>query len=390
VKKEPISGDGVVLRPFRETDVDDLTVACSDPLTQRFISTMPAPYTRDDAERWIGGGSEAAWAADGAAYAVADPATDRLLGAVGIDRVAPVRAQGEIGYWVAPWARGRGVATAATTVLAGHAFDDGFERLELLTEWENAASQRVALAAGFQREGVRRQAGRVPGGARYDLVAWVRLAGDPAGPVTRLLPDLPAAAPTAGDPGGASRQRGLLTDGVISLRPLDPGDEDFFHELQNQPDVVATNVPPVPADRAKIATRCARAEARWLAGEQADLVIVDNASGRPAGAATLYYQQPGLGEAMVAYSLLPHWRGRGYPTRAVRLLAGWAFEKAGIARLFGGTVPTNIGSQRVLEKAGFRREGVLRGQLPGTHRTRADDVVFGLLPEDLTDRDHPG
>ncbi|MFD0823349.1 GNAT family N-acetyltransferase, partial [Micromonospora zhanjiangensis] len=183
-------------------------------------------------------------------------------------------------------------------------------------------------------------------------------------------------------PTETGRRRGWLTDGVIGLRRLGPTDVDFFHELQNQPDVMATNVPPGPADRAKIVTRCDRAAARWLAGEQADLVLVDVASGRPAGAVALYYEQPALREAMVAYSLLPAWRGRGYPTRAVRLLAGWAFREAGIARLFGGTLPTNVASQRVLEKAGFRREGVLRGQLPGRAGTRADDVVFGLLPTD--------
>jgi RimJ/RimL family protein N-acetyltransferase len=46
-------------------------------------------------------------------------------------------------------------------------------------------------------------------------------------------------------------------------------------------------------------------------------------------------------------------------------------------------MPTNLGSQRVLEKAGFRREGYLRSRLPGLDGKRIDDVQFVLLPEDV-------
>ena len=91
-----------------------------------------------------------------------------------MDRLVPVRQQAEIGYWVAPWARRRGVATAAVRAMSGWAFANaGVVRLELLTDWANVGSQRVALAAGFQREGVRRSAAsdrgrrpRGPAGAR--------------------------------------------------------------------------------------------------------------------------------------------------------------------------------------------------------------------------------
>ena len=68
---------------------------------------------------------------------------------------------------------------------------------------------------------------------------------------------------------------------------------------------------------------------------------------------------------MIGYSMMPAWRGRGHATRAVRLLAAWAFEHAGIARLVAGTAPWNTASQRVLERAGFQREGYERSRLPG-------------------------
>ena len=369
VNRETIETADVRLRLYRDADADDLTAGCEDPLTRRFLPHLPYPYTDVDARWWIAEGTAALWARGGAAYAIADPATDRLLGGIGIDQVVPTRAQGEIGYWMGPWARGRGVATAATTALAGQALAHGFARLELLTDQENVASQRVALGSGFQREGIRRGAGTNPDGSRHDLVAWARLATDPPGP----------AAP---DPAGPARRRADRRGGHAP--PADRRRQRVLHRLQSVPDVVATSVPPVAPDRAEVERRCARAPGRWLAGERADLVILDAASGTPTGEIGLYYQEPQTGQAMIGYAMLPDWRGRGYPTRAARLLAGWAFDDAGVDRLIAGTLPDNLGSQRVLEKAGFHREGYLRGRLPGPDGQRLDDVLFGLRPQDLS------
>ena len=122
---------------------------------------------------------------------------------------------------------------------------------------------------------------------------------------------------------------------------------------------------------------------RWLAGTRADLVIQDTATGTPAGEIGLFYQEPSTGQAMIGYSILPAWRRRGYPTRAARLLSLWVFAETSIARLIAGALPTNLGSQRVLEKAGFQREAYLRSRLPGADGTRHDDVQFVLLPEDV-------
>ncbi|HEU4425854.1 MAG TPA: GNAT family N-acetyltransferase, partial [Pilimelia sp.] len=115
----------VRLRPFRHSDVDDVAAGCADPLTQRFMPLLPHPYTREDALWWVTVGAPAAAAAGGAGLAIADLQTDRLLGSVGIGRIVPERGQAEIGYWVAPWARRRGVATAAATALANWAFARG-------------------------------------------------------------------------------------------------------------------------------------------------------------------------------------------------------------------------------------------------------------------------
>jgi len=359
----------VVLRSFRTDDADDLAAGCADPLTQRFLAMLPDPYTREDALWWIQQGAPAAVAAGGAAYAMADPVTDRILGGGGHN---PARAEArEMGYWVAPWARGRGVATAAARALAADAFGRGTARLFLHTDPANTASQRVAIAAGFTREGVARGGGRSRGGQRYDQIVWSRLATDPDGPRPRVLPDLPGRA-GAGAPGE-------LTDGVVSLRPLAAADAPDFYRLRVLPEVVATSVPPRAPDRATVERRCAHAESAWLEGVRADLSIRDARTGEYAGDIGLYYWEPTTQQGMVGYSLLPEWRGRGFATRSVRLVADWAIRRVGLIRVIAGTAADNVASQRVLERAGFVREGYQRARLPGPDGTRVDDLLYALV-----------
>ena len=54
-----------------------------------------------------------------------------------------------------------------------------------------------------------------------------------------------------------------------------------------------------------------------------------------------------------------HW-GKGYMTEATRAIIAWAFQQPSIYRVYATTDIENVGSQRVLEKAGMQREGLLR------------------------------
>jgi RimJ/RimL family protein N-acetyltransferase len=342
----------VVLRELREADVADVVEACNDPLTQRYLPLLPEPYTEDDARTFVD-------RAEPWQLAVADEQTGRLLGTVGLEQRGAGEA--ELGYWTAPWARGRGVATAAAGELTARAFAAGFVRVYLRTALANGPSQRVALAAGYQREGIARGGGRRRDGSHYDLVVFSRLAGDPDGPTRRLLPDLPG---------------GELTDGVVTLRPLGPADAEDTFVLRSLPEVSARSVSPTGVERAAIEEMCANSEARWLAGERAAMTIRDARTDTYAGDLGFFYDNPMLQAAMIGYSLLPAWRGRGYASRAVRLITTWAFDHVGIVRLTAGTAPDNVASQRVLEAAGFTREAFQRALLPGPDGTRIDNIMF--------------
>jgi RimJ/RimL family protein N-acetyltransferase len=358
----------VVLRAFRIEDADDVAAGCADPVTQRFLPLLPSPYTRADALWWVTEGVRAVAARGARAYALADPHTDRLLGAGGLTPIHPGTA--EAGYWVAPWARGRGVARAALRAMVAEAFRAEVHRVELRTQITNTPSQRVAIACGFVREGILRAGGPTREGGRGDRILWSRLVTDPDRPSPRQLPDLPGYGTTAGP---------ALTDAVIRLRPLCLTDLDDTYRLRSLPEAVATSVPPERPARAEVERRLMWAEAEWLAGDRVSLAIRTADADRYAGEIGLYYWNPRTQEAMIGYTLLPEYRGRGFATRAVRLLTEWAFAHTDIARVIAGTLPSNVASQRVLERAGFVREGYQRARLPGPDGARTDDVLFGLV-----------
>jgi RimJ/RimL family protein N-acetyltransferase len=373
---EQVLGERVMLRAPRGGDADAIVAACNDPAIVRFLPLLPTPYRRDDALIWIESASTQRQRG-GASFVIADPASDQVLGSIGLSDVSAVSRSGEIGYWVAPWARNRGVASDATRALTAWAHTHGIERLALLTEPENWPSQRVALAGGYRWEGVARGRGTNRDGSRHDLVVWARLTGDPA-PTARVLPDLPGPPDAAGRPSRPGPS-GMLTDGVVVLRPVFEPDAPAMHALKSLPEVVATSVPPVAPTPAEMATWSARAYGRWLAGQRCDVAILDAASGAFAGHIGLFYNEPQTQQAILGYGLLPGYRGRGFTTRAVRLLTDWAFATTNLARIIAGTAPDNQPSQAVLQRAGFTREGFHPARLPGPNNTRTEDIEWALL-----------
>ena len=67
-----------------------------------------------------------------------------------------------------------------------------------------------------------------------------------------------------------------------------------------------------------------------------------------------------LQSAVIGYFLDHHHNGKGYATEAIKALVDYAFEELHLHRIEAGVMPRNLPSQRVLEKAGFHREGIAR------------------------------
>lgn len=84
----------------------------------------------------------------------------------------------------------------------------------------------------------------------------------------------------------------------------------------------------------------------------------------------------------IGISLRPFARGLGHGSRAQRMLAAYLFATTVVHRVQASTDVTNTAEQRALERAGFTREGVLRGA-QWRQGTWHDLVSYARLREDL-------
>jgi RimJ/RimL family protein N-acetyltransferase len=137
------------LRRHRTSDIDAIAEQCRDDEMQRW-TTVPVPYTRSDAEGFVAQVRQA-WT-DGSAAALAIELDGNFAGSINLD--FRDGAWSEIGFGLAPWARGRHVMRRAVRIMLAW----GFGELNLAgVEWRahvgNHASWRVAEACGFQLEG---------------------------------------------------------------------------------------------------------------------------------------------------------------------------------------------------------------------------------------------
>jgi RimJ/RimL family protein N-acetyltransferase len=145
----------IVLRPWRLEDVARVTQICQDPEIARW-TLVPYPYEEEHARTWIEQTIRDWDERTHAAFAVTDRGGE-VVGAIGLRLHRNYALSGSLGYWVAPEARGRGVATTSLRLLVRWALEEaGLARLELVTDPDNIASQKVAERAGFKREGVLR------------------------------------------------------------------------------------------------------------------------------------------------------------------------------------------------------------------------------------------
>ena len=150
----PTLRDGdLLLRPKTPGDAEALVAACQDPEIPRW-TLVPSPYTRADADHFIALSEQEAAAGTGAHLIAVDAGDGRLLGSFSVMELDRQPGYGEIGYWVAAGARGRGIATRAVRLLTDWARSElGLTRIEILPHKDNAPSRRVAEKAGYRDTG---------------------------------------------------------------------------------------------------------------------------------------------------------------------------------------------------------------------------------------------
>jgi RimJ/RimL family protein N-acetyltransferase len=159
----------VLLRTPGVEDVADIHRICQDPEIQRW-TTVPGPYLPEHAHGFVTEFVAGGWPKGSPTWAIREIADGaRLVGMISL-AAQPVRSA-EIGWWLAPEARGRGLMTRATQLVVDAAFDRmGLDRVEWRAFAGNEASRAVAERVGFRMDGCIR-GGAVKGEVRYD--DWV-------------------------------------------------------------------------------------------------------------------------------------------------------------------------------------------------------------------------
>jgi RimJ/RimL family protein N-acetyltransferase len=172
----PLAGASISLEPITPDAADVLERFARDDEIRRFTRVPTTPrhgFGAQWADRYVHGWADGSRAGflirDGAGVVVG------LAAFVTLDREAR---EAELGYLVAPEARGRGIATEAVRVLTDWGFAElGLERIVLLIDVANAVSEKVAERCGYVREGTLRSA-HVKEGRRADTGIWSRLRTD--------------------------------------------------------------------------------------------------------------------------------------------------------------------------------------------------------------------
>jgi RimJ/RimL family protein N-acetyltransferase len=173
-----------------------------------------------------------------------------------------------------------------------------------------------------------------------------------------------------------------LSDGAVTLRGFTLDDIAWITEGCNDPAVARFTGVPAPYTAADARDWIGGHADERACGEAIHLAVVEADGGAPLGSVGLMGIDWDHLRGDVGYWIGPWGRGHEAAPRAVRLLAAHGFEALGLQRIEIVPYADNPASQRVAEKAGATREGVLRSYFVA-RGTRHDCVMYSLLPDDL-------
>lgn len=173
------SGD-FTLRPLSEGDIEAIYQSCQDPLIPKF-TTLPADYTHELAEEFVRSKTPNLFADRKAIHwiftvnrqvsseaLIVDGHT--FIGPFSIHAIEEGNHCGEVGYWINKATRGHGFAAIATRMITEYAFETfGFRRLAAIVDYENVASKKTLINAGYKHEGLMRSRVTRTDGMQIDM-----------------------------------------------------------------------------------------------------------------------------------------------------------------------------------------------------------------------------
>jgi RimJ/RimL family protein N-acetyltransferase len=150
-----------------------------------------------------------------------------------------------------------------------------------------------------------------------------------------------------------------LTVDELLLRPWRASDAPAVTAACQDPEIARWVTIPQPYQAADAEAFIAASGTMWRDGTGAPFAITEAAKGQLVGAVSLF--GPDGHQATVGLWLAPAGRGRGAGTRSLRKVTEWTFATTAVYRLDCFLMVGNVASERMVERAGFQREGVLRG-----------------------------
>jgi RimJ/RimL family protein N-acetyltransferase len=173
-----------------------------------------------------------------------------------------------------------------------------------------------------------------------------------------------------------------LTDGAVLLRAPAQVDVPAIYEACQDPDIQHFTFVPVPYALDDARSWVAAAPEARATGAALGLVIAGADDGRLLGTIALLRPDWDHRTAEIGYWVAPWARRHGAASRAAALLAPWAIKTLDFARIACDVDVDNVASQRVAQRAGFTRDGVLRSLLE-TKGRRWTLAAYSLTAEDL-------
>jgi len=165
----------------------------------------------------------------------------------------------------------------------------------------------------------------------------------------------------------------LLEGKNVNLRLEEKEDMKLVSEWLNNPDYWGEYLPLKQQSRTEVEKEydSQPQESKWF--------IVEKKDGSKIGSIGYFMATGNLLE--IGYSLIPNERGKGYCTEAAKILVDYLFLSKSIVRVQTHTDVRNLASQQVLEKTGFKKEGVVRKSLFARGEWR-DMILYSILREE--------
>jgi ribosomal-protein-serine acetyltransferase len=176
----------------------------------------------------------------------------------------------------------------------------------------------------------------------------------------------------------------LLTDGIVAVTPFTLDDIDATYEAARESR--NTVYPWLPWCHPKYSRDEAEQWINMVLNDEAhryEMMILQASTGRFLGGVGLNQFSARYNFANLGYWIRTSAEGKGYATRAAKLLARFGIQELGLNRVEIIAAEGNVGSNRVAEKVGATREGILRKRLP-LHGEVVNAVVYSLVASDFT------